>query len=169
MKKPEKIIILGIDPGIGRLGWAWVKHDTHGVKLGEFGCVETPQGRFRLRDMSRALKKIVRQVNPDLAAVEKLFFAKNVKTALQVSEARGATLTLLQEEDIPILEPTPLQVKQLITGFGHAPKRDLQLILKKEFLLKSIPQPDDAADALAIALWAVHARNLPVFWGETPK
>jgi crossover junction endodeoxyribonuclease RuvC len=107
--------------------------------------------RCRTRTASRRLSELHR---PSLVGVEKLFFQKNVKTAMSVSEARGVTLLALRDRGVPISEHTPMQVKMAITGYGGADKRQVQEMVRRLFVLKEIPKPDDAADALAIAYCA---------------
>jgi crossover junction endodeoxyribonuclease RuvC len=151
------MIILGIDPGTARLGFGVLRKE--GSKLAHLahGCLETPKEMphpERLSVIHRELHKIIELHRPELVGVEKLFFQKNVKTAMTVSEARGVTLLALRDRGMRISEHTPLQVKMAVTGYGAADKRQVQEMVRRLFSLKEIPKPDDAADALAIAYCA---------------
>ncbi|SHE71012.1 Holliday junction endonuclease RuvC [Marinitoga hydrogenitolerans DSM 16785] len=146
--------ILGIDPGYGRIGFGIIDKVGNNFKLIDFGVIETDKNadlNVRLLEIFDKLNNLIIEYNPDESAVESLFFFKNVKTAIQVGEARGVILLALQKADIPIFEYTPYQVKQAITGYGRAEKGQIQRMLKVVFNLKKNPTPDDAADALAIA------------------
>jgi crossover junction endodeoxyribonuclease RuvC len=146
--------ILGIDPGYGRIGFGIVDKIGNNFKLVDFGVIETNKKsdlNARLLEIYDSLGNLIKKFNPDESAVESLFFFKNVKTAIQVGEARGVILLALQKANIPIYEYTPYQVKQAITGYGRAEKGQIQRMLKVVFNLKKTPTPDDAADALAIA------------------
>ncbi len=151
------MIVLGIDPGTARLGYGFIRKE--GAKLTHLahGCLETPKTMpqpERLSFLHRALTKLIAEYQPGLVGVEKLFFQKNVTNALTVSEARGVALLALREAEVEIAEYTPMQVKLAATGYGGADKRQVQDMVKRLFLLKEIPRPDDAADALAIAYCA---------------
>ncbi|KLO21229.1 MULTISPECIES: crossover junction endodeoxyribonuclease RuvC [unclassified Marinitoga] len=146
--------ILGIDPGYGRIGFGIIDKDGNNFKLVDFGVIETNKKsdlNSRLLEIFDGINDLILKYNPDESAVESLFFFKNVKTAIQVGEARGVILLTLQKNNIPIFEYTPYQVKQAITGYGRAEKGQIQRMLKVVFNLKKNPTPDDAADALAIA------------------
>jgi len=146
--------ILGIDPGIGRCGYGVVDKEGQKLSVIAFGCIETPkiddQG-LRLQMIKTDLENIIRQYKPEVIGVEKLFFQKNVKTATTVGEARGVILLLASESGAKVIEIGPGQVKQALTGYGSADKKQIQQMVKILFKLKEIPQPDDAADALAVA------------------
>jgi crossover junction endodeoxyribonuclease RuvC len=154
------MIILGIDPGTATTGYAVIKqHPKHReeFEILDFGVITTKKDlsdASRLEVLSADLKEIIKKFQPDRAGVERLFFANNQKTAMTVSQARGVILLLCQQKNIPIFEFTPLQVKSTLCGYGKADKRQVQLMVKQAFRLKSLPKPDDAADALAIALCA---------------
>lgn len=152
-----KNTILGIDPGIGRVGWAVIAQEKPKPVLVAYGCIETipnsPQIE-RLMSLSKQLTDIVKKFNPATVAIEKLFFSKNVKTALSVAEARGAIILSLKILGLGILEFSPQEVKQAATGQGNADKLMVQKMIKLTFGLKQAPKPDDAADALALALCA---------------
>lgn len=150
------MIILGIDPGLGRTGWGIVeKNKSQKLKTKGFGCIETQSGLdtpSRLLRIFREINIIVDEYKPDIAAIEKLFFNTNVTTAMSVGEARGVVVLALARMGVPIEEFTPLQVKQAITGYGQATKEQMQKMVKTLLQLDAIPKPDDAADALAVAI-----------------
>lgn len=148
------MIILGIDPGIGRVGYGVVEKNNSKIKAVIYGCIETPKNSdhgLRLQLIKSDLAKIIRDHKPEVIGVEKLFFQKNVKTATAVGEARGVILLLCSESGAKVVEIGPGQVKQSMTGYGNADKKQMQQMVKIIFKLDKIPQPDDAADALAIA------------------
>jgi crossover junction endodeoxyribonuclease RuvC len=147
--------ILGIDPGFARTGYGVIKTDGHTTTMVDYGCIETtPQQRFtdRLQIVHDSLREVIAQHHPDVIALEELFFAKNAKTALQVGHARGVILLTVMQAKVPMMEFTPLQVKQALTSYGRADKEQVQKMVTLLLRLKEVPQPDDAADALAIAL-----------------
>jgi crossover junction endodeoxyribonuclease RuvC len=152
------MITLGIDPGTATTGYAFIrklKDNSFGVL--DFGVIETSKklsDSERLLIVKKDLNKLIKKYKPNNAGVEKLYFETNVKTAMTVSQARGVVLVTLEENKIPLHEFTPLQVKSLICGYGKAEKKQVQYMVQKTFGLKNIPKPDDAADALAIALCA---------------
>jgi crossover junction endodeoxyribonuclease RuvC len=149
------MIVLGVDPGTATTGWG-VLETVGSQRLAVRGCgaiitkSETPFPE-RLETIHRELQKIIRQYEPEAAAVEELFFAKNVKTAISVGHARGVILLTAIEENLEIYEYTPLQVKQSLVGYGRAEKSQMQKMIKVLLGLKEIPKPDDVADALAVA------------------
>lgn len=151
------MIILGIDPGTARLGYGVIevgRRNTHAV---DYGCIETPKewkSAERLLFLRQAVEKIIQKHRPERVGVEKIFFAKNSKTALGVGEARGVVLACVAGEGIFLCEMTPMQVKSAVTGYGLAGKKQMQKMVQMIFGLREIPKPDDAADALAIALTA---------------
>lgn len=148
--------IIGIDPGIGRLGWA-VLETSKGAKprLLDCGCIDTPaktELNKRLKIIFDFLAELIRSTKPDCLALESLFFTKNVKTAIDVGAARGVVLLCAEIGGLPTTQYTPTQVKSSLTGFGKAEKKQIQFMVKSILNLKEIPKPDDAADAVAIAL-----------------
>jgi len=148
------MIILGIDPGLAITGYG-VINETQKIELIDYGCIYTNlkfSTSERLKKIHQELKKIIKKYKPDKIAVEELFFAKNAKTALKVGEARGIILLTIKQNKIPLFEFTPLQVKQAVTSYGRASKQQIQQMIKAILNLKEIPKPDDAADALAIAI-----------------
>lgn len=150
------MIILGLDPGVATTGYAAVKKGRdHEISALEWGTIETkkidPLPR-RLTIIASDLRALIKRWKPDLAVIEKIYFATNAKTAINVAHARGVLLLTLFQNRIPILELTPLQMKSQITGFGSAPKNQVQTMVKRLLKLKNLPRPDDAADALALAI-----------------
>ncbi|MEK7166946.1 MAG: crossover junction endodeoxyribonuclease RuvC [Patescibacteria group bacterium] len=149
------MIILGIDPGLAITGYGIINETKQGINLIAYGCINT-SSKFsaieRLEKIYQELRKIIKKYNPEKIGVEKLFFAKNAKTALMVGEARGVILLTIKQAKVPFFEFTPLQVKQAITTYGRASKQQIQKMIKLILNLKEIPKPDDAADALAIAI-----------------
>lgn len=150
------MIILGIDPGIALAGWAILKQEKkENPQLVDYGCIETKssQGQDeRLLQIFVDLEKVIRKYQPDVLCLEKLFFNTNTKTALIVGEARGVIRICATLNKIPITEFTPLQIKNAIVGYGRADKNQVQQMVKVLLKLKEIPQPDDAADAVAAGL-----------------
>ena len=151
-------IILGIDPGFGRMGYGLVAQDKNNQwKAVVFGCVETSKKKTfvdRLAEIHEELIKIIKKYKPTRMAVEELFFFKNLKTAIEVGQARGVILLTGVENHLPIDEFTPLQVKQAITGYGRAEKDQMQKMVAMILGIKEKIKSDDAADALAVALCA---------------
>ncbi len=147
--------ILGIDPGTATTGYAVLKIFKKEPTLIEYGCIKT-NARLKLPErlliISKDLKKIISKHKPKEIAVEEIFFAKNAKTAISVGHARGAILLTAREKKLKIFEYTPLQTKQAVTGYGRATKHQMQHMVKSILKLDRIPKPDDAADAIAIAL-----------------
>lgn len=156
------MIILGIDPGIERTGYGVLEIESpkkRAIKKIYWGCIETHKKdghSVRLLKIHQAVIKLIKEYKPDYIGIEKLFFFKNVKTALSVSEARGVILVAIAQNNIPIIEFTPLQVKQTLTNYGRADKKQVQTLVKMTLHLKEMPKPDDAADGLAIALCAMY-------------
>ncbi len=153
------MIILGIDPGTAITGYGLINKENNKLKLIQYGCITT-ETKFstgeRLSQLDQKLKKIITQYRPRQIAVEDIFFFKNVKTAIKVSQARGVILSRAANMKIPILEYTPLQIKQATTSYGRAEKIQVQRMVKLLLGLDEIPKPDDAADALAAAICCAH-------------
>lgn len=146
--------VLGIDPGIGRVGFAVVDIDGHKLSAVEYGCVTTAKDMDtsrRLLELKNDLQSIIKRFSPEAAAVERLVFVHNATSALAVSQARGVILMLLRENKIPLSEFAPTEVKKAVVGNGAADKQEVGFAVKLIFGLKEIPRPDDAADALALA------------------
>jgi len=147
--------IIGIDPGTGILGFGVVDIIDGKAKLIDAGVITTPAHTpldERLEDIFDSLQEIIASTKPDCMSIEKLFFAKNVTTAISVSHARGVAMLVGRKNGLSIYEYTPLQIKQTITGYGKADKKQIQEMIKIQLGLKQIPKPDDAADALAVAI-----------------
>lgn len=149
------MIIVGIDPGIGRVGWGIIQEEKGDLKAIDFGCFETSaktRPEERLLQINQFLGKLFKKFRPEVMSVEELYFAANAKTALIVGQARGAILLSAAQAKIPTHSYTPLQVKQSLTGYGRAEKKQIQAMVKVILNLSSPPKQDDAADALAIAI-----------------
>lgn len=147
--------ILGIDPGTGILGFGIIDVSGRQPKLVDGGVIRTPvkeDDAVRLLTIYDELTEIIKQTKPDVMSVEKLFFARNVTTAMTVAQARGVVLLCAMQAKIPIFEYTPMQIKQAITGYGKADKKQMQEMVRVILQLTEIPKPDDAADALAAAI-----------------
>jgi crossover junction endodeoxyribonuclease RuvC len=161
-------IILGIDPGIADTGYGVIKKNGHELICLDYGSIKTKaktELADRLEIINIELNKIIKKYKPDLTAVEELFFCKNVKTALIVGQARGVILLTAKQNKIPVVEFTPLQVKQAVSTYGRAEKIQVQRMVKLILNLKELPGPDDAADALAVAICAANSfyiTHLPV-------
>ena len=152
--------ILGIDPGVATIGFGLVEADRGRQRLLQFGVITTPPGiplSSRLWQISQDMSSLLSQLKPDEAAVEELFFSKNITTGIAVAHGRGVLLLELEKAGIPVYEYTPMQVKQAVAGYGKAEKRQVMLMTQRLLKMKEIPRPDDAADALALAL--CHARS----------
>lgn len=148
--------ILGIDPGTGILGFGVVDCQIgKPLRMVTGGVISTPAHtpvEVRLEEIYDGLKEIIRETNPDEVSIEKLFFSKNVTTAITVAQARGVAILVAHQHKIPISEYTPNQIKQTMTGYGGADKKQMQEMVKNTLGLSEIPKPDDAADALAAAI-----------------
>lgn len=148
--------ILGIDPGTGILGFGVIDVDKSSkMKLVDAGVIRTPvheDDSVRLLTIFDELKSIINEFKPEVMSVEKLFFARNVTTAMTVSQARGVVLLLGMQHELELHEFTPMQIKQAVTGYGKADKKQIQEMVRVLLQLKEIPKPDDAADALAAAI-----------------
>ncbi|OGE82444.1 MAG: crossover junction endodeoxyribonuclease RuvC [Candidatus Doudnabacteria bacterium RIFCSPLOWO2_01_FULL_44_21] len=148
--------ILGIDPGIGRTGYAILEQTKQKITLLACGCITTKTGEAepaRLLEIKTDLMAIIKKYKPEAICIESLFFAANAKTAMMVGQARGVVVVTAAESKLKIIEVTPLQVKIAATGYGKADKRQVQTMIVKLLKLKKIPKPDDVVDAIAIA-WA---------------
>lgn len=154
-------IILGIDPGIADTGYGVVKEEKGKLFCLAYGSIKTsPQDDLitRLSILHQELHKIIKKYRPQLASVEQLFFNKNVRTALIVGQARGVALLTLKQNQLPIKEFTPSQIKQAVSAYGKADKKQIQKMVKLILNLEELPYPDDAADALAAAICALNSR-----------
>lgn len=151
--------IIGVDPGLATTGYGVVETNFYRSTLVDFGCIRTsPEETYqeRFAHIYRELGKVLRQSQAEAMAVEKLFFCKNSSNAMQVGEARGVVILAGHHAGLPVVEYTPLQVKQAVAGYGRAGKRQVQQMVACLLVLKELPRPDDAADALALALCHAH-------------
>lgn len=147
--------ILGVDPGTGILGFGVI--DVEGIKcrLVDAGVIRTPPHTphdERLEEIFDGLTEIIAATKPDQFSIEKLFFTRNITTAMSVAEARGVSLLVARQAKLPIAEYTPPQIKQTLTGYGKADKKQVQEMVRIQLGLKEVPKPDDCADALAAAI-----------------
>lgn len=157
-----RIRIIGIDPGLADTGWGVIECDVagHGIALVEYGVIRTEAGRplpERLSEIFRRMRAIIARHEPQVAAVEELFFSKNVKTAMVVAHGRAASLLATAEDELILAEYTPNQIKQALTGSGRAAKMQVQLMVRATLGLEEIPSPNHAADALAAAVCYAHS------------
>ena len=147
--------IIGIDPGTGILGFGVVDMDGKKTKLVTAGVITTPAHTpvdERLEEIFDGLTQIIRETNPQIMSIEKLFFSRNVTTAISVAQARGVAMLTGRKAGLEISEYTPLQIKQTITGYGKADKKQVQEMVRIQLGLTEVPKPDDCADALATAM-----------------
>ena len=154
------MMILGIDPGTATTGFAVIEEREDEVRLITCGCVLTPAKEMlekRLGSIFEDISKLIKKYKPDILACEELFFFKNAKTVMSVSHARGVVLLAGQRTGLAIREYTPLQVKQALTGYGRADKRQIQEMVKLLLGLEEAPRPDDAADAVAVAMCCLNS------------
>ncbi len=158
------MLVIGIDPGTATTGYGLVREAEDGsLSVLEYGVILTPAGLpmpERLLDLYRQLREILLLHRPHSGAVEKLFFQKNVRTALTVGQARGVALLAMAEAGLPIGEYTPLEVKLAVAGYGGADKGQVQQMVRALLELPEIPRPDDAADALAVAICHAHSYRI---------
>jgi len=153
------MIVIGIDPGVARLGYGVIKVDKGVATPLCYGCIQTKAGRRqaeRLLAIYMEITALLTKYPPDFLAIEKLFFTKNVTSAMSVSEVRGVILLAAEQHHITVEEYTPNQIKQAITGSGRADKEQMQEMIKRLLHLDEVPKPDDAADGLSIALCHIH-------------
>lgn len=165
------MIILGIDPGIAIVGWGVIEYNQNRFRTIAYGAVTTDAGidvEVRLQTVYHELCEIIDCYKPDAMAVEELFFNTNITTGIAVAEARGVILLAAIEHGVPISEYTPLQVKSAIVGYGRADKKQVMTMVTSLLRLKSVPKPDDTADALAIAVCHAHTggSKLSVFYNQ---
>jgi crossover junction endodeoxyribonuclease RuvC len=162
------MLVLGIDPGTATTGYGFVRDAATGPEMVAYGTVLTPSGQpmpERLLTLYQELRQLITLHRPDTAAVEKLFFQKNVSTAMTVGQARGVALLALAEAHIPIGEYNPGDVKQAVAGYGGADKPQVQQMVRAILNLTEIPKPDDAADALAVAICHLHSMKMKELTG----
>jgi len=160
--------VLGIDPGTAITGYAVVDEERGNLRLVDIGVINTPAKTplpTRLQQIYRGLQDVIAAQQPEAVAVEQLFFSRNVRTAMSVGHARGVILLALAEAQLPIAEYTPMQIKQALTGYGNAGKRQIQEMVRMLLNLREIPRPDDAADAAAVAICYLHRIKLDSLLG----
>ena len=155
-------IIFGIDPGIADTGYGFIRVQGGNLECLDYGSIKTPAGQplpERLQSLYQELRLLLEKYRPQVAAVEQLFFNKNVRTALIVGQARGVALLAVSQQGIPLLDFTPAQVKRAVSAYGQASKLQIQKMVKLILKLEEIPKPDDAADALAVAIGGANQRQ----------
>lgn len=157
------MLVLGIDPGTAITGYGLVRDTRDGLQVVDYGVILTPKDlplHQRLFQLHTELTKIILLHHPDAGAVEKLFFQRNVTTAMSVGHARGVVFLAMAQACMPVAEYTPMQVKEAVAGYGGAEKRQIQEMVRVLLGLNDIPKPDDAADALAVAICHLHSYRL---------
>lgn len=160
----ERLVVLGVDPGTAITGYGVVAEEEHASRALTYGVIRTPANQplsQRLVTIYAELNALLDQFQPAAVAVEEVFFSKNARTALSVGHARGVVLLAAAQRGIPLFHYKPTQVKQAVTGYGGADKRQIQEMVRMLLGLDDIPRPDDAADALAIALCHLHSAWTP--------
>lgn len=154
------MLVLGIDPGLATTGYGLVRENRDGLEAVAYGVVTTKPDQplvERLQSLYQQLSALIAQYRPDTAAVEELFFSRNVRTAMSVGQARGVALLALANAGLTVTEYTPLTIKQSISGYGAADKQQMQTMVRMLLNLDAMPRPDDAADALAVAICHLHS------------
>jgi crossover junction endodeoxyribonuclease RuvC len=157
------MLVLGMDPGTATTGFGLVKYEQGREIMIRYGVIKTApcmEMSHRLVKINREYNELLDEYRPDAVAIEELFHHKNAKTVISVAQCRGILLMVPAARNIEIAEYTPLQVKQAVTGFGNADKKQVQIMVQKILKLDTVPKPDDAADALAIALCHLHSYRL---------
>ena len=155
--------VLGIDPGTAITGYGVVGEVQGELQPLAFGVIKTPADQplpRRLQSIYRAISDLAEEWKPTAAAVEELFFSRNVRTAMSVGQARGVALLALADAGLDVAEYTPLAIKQAVTGYGNADKAQIQEMVRLLLRLEKVPRPDDAADALAVAICHLHSARL---------
>ncbi|MCI2056662.1 MAG: crossover junction endodeoxyribonuclease RuvC [Oscillibacter sp.] len=154
------MLILGIDPGVATIGFGLINADRGQAQMLRYGAITTPAGvplSRRLLQIENDMEALIGQLNPDVISIEELFFNNNITTGIAVAHGRGVILYAAEKCGIPLFEYTPSQVKQAVVGYGRAEKHQVMDMTRRLLKLKAVPRPDDAADALALAL--CHARS----------
>jgi crossover junction endodeoxyribonuclease RuvC len=162
------VLVLGIDPGTATTGYGLIRELDHGPVLVTYGTVQTPAGMpmpQRLVMLYQELTQLIALHRPETGAVEKLFFQRNVSTAMTVGQARGVALLALAQAGLTVGEYNPKDVKQAVAGYGAADKHQMQGMVRAILNLPEIPRPDDAADALAVAICHLHSARLKALTG----
>lgn len=156
------MIVLGLDPGTAITGYGLIREEGNQLAVVAYGAITTPSDwtlSRRLQSIYRELSHLIHRYQPEASAVEQLFFSRNVRTALTVGHARGVILLALADAGLPVFEYTPLEVKQALSGYGRAGKSQIQELVRLILALDAVPQPDDAADALAVAICHAHSAH----------
>lgn len=162
------MIILGIDPGYATVGFGVIKSEGSKNTAIDYGIITTPKNDAfpkRLKHIADCIKQLINEHKPDAISIEEIFFQNNRKTAIFVAEARGAIIVSCMDCNKMLYEYTPLQIKQAVTGYGRADKNQVQQMVKALLGLQQIPKPDDASDALAVALTHAHSNKLSSLFG----
>ena len=162
------MLVLGIDPGTATTGYGLIREEDNGPVMVAFGTITTPAGMpmpQRLLALHRELRQLIAVYQPETGAVEKLFFQRNVSTAMTVGQARGVAILALAEAGLSVGEYNPNDVKQAVSGYGKADKHQMQEMVRALLNLRDIPRPDDAADALAVAICHLHSARLKLLTG----
>ncbi|WP_213974775.1 crossover junction endodeoxyribonuclease RuvC [Tepidanaerobacter acetatoxydans] len=157
------MLIMGVDPGIAISGYGIISNEQSNCYVVEYGVIRTPPKLampYRLQQIHEGYLELIQKYKPDVVAVEELFFNKNAKTIISVGQARGVAVLAAALSKIEVFEYTPLQVKQAVVGYGRADKQQVQQMIKTSFNLEELPKPDDAADALAVALCHMNSYKL---------
>lgn len=158
------MLVVGIDPGLATTGYGVIRELAQGdLEVVDYGVILTPVDEpmgQRLLRLYKQLKELIILHQPESGAVEKLFFQRNVRSAMAVGQARGVVMLTLAETGLPVMEYNPMEVKQAISGYGRASKEQMQRMVSTLLRLQDIPRPDDAADALAIAICHIHSRRM---------
>ena len=165
------MIVLGIDPGVATIGFGVVRAERQKNTLVQYGVITTPPGiplSSRLLQISDDMEELIRTFHPDEMAVEELFFTKNITTGIAVAHGRGVILLSAERLGVPVFEYTPMQVKQAVTGYGKAVKKQIQEMTRIMLHLQTIPKPDDTADALAMAVAHCHCSRSRLM-GTAPR
>lgn len=147
--------VLGIDPGYQRIGWSVIEGNRSRQKLIGVGCVETSKDdslNIRLEEVYDLVGELIDEFKPDVVAVEEIFYSKNTKTVIGVSQARGVILLAAVKKKVECFNYNPVEVKKTVAGYGKADKKQVQMMVKSQLGLKAVPKPDDAADACAVAI-----------------
>lgn len=158
---PSQTRYLGIDPGLNRTGYALIERTPRGPILREGGVIQSTQKlslHQRVLEIGTGLREVLAELKPEIVAIEQVFSsAQNVKSSLLLAHARGAILMMIAEAGIPVVHYTPAQIKRLLTGSGKAPKDQMQHAIRAELRLAELPEPNDVADASAVALCLYHS------------
>jgi len=164
------MLVIGIDPGTATTGFGLVREDERGqLSIIEYGVITTPAKiptPARLSQLHEELGKVINLHRPDSGAVEKLFFQRNVRTAITVAQGRGVALLALAQAGLEVGEYTPLEIKQAVVGYGGADKNQVQQMVRALLNLDDVPKPDDAADALAVAICHLHSAKAKSLFGN---